>query len=504
MLLGIFCSLLSGLMLIMSYSEGYTWGSFICLIPLLHFLSTHVKVIPKIISIFTFLLLWNLYNYLFIIEFLNSIIGAFSPLVILPLVLLQAIPFLPLILNVRFKYQIFCSSWIILEYAILHSAINTPFSNLGIVASNYPVLFQWMQFTGVLGSSLWILLCNILCLWLIKSMSLLKQKQTSPIPPIAYILLLFTPCFYSAISLYQPNASNDNTFRKVQVLSFNSSESQDSIQTKAIRTLKETECKKHTHYVVMPEFTTRLNNTKVSDAQFTDNLKSLLPSYKNNITFVYSALQEAWGKQQVLAIALDYHGIQQRNKELLVPFAEYEPLAINKLFGYRDIRYPTNYISKKKNPTFKSLYDTYHVSICYEALFENFLKRKLQEPNGLLFVLAKEPFDGNMHYVNAVRLISKTQAITFQKPLIRSSWGGLSLVINSKGKLLAQSANETGSIVTYIQPNIKPSFYTRSKFNVLFYLAILSFLAFTVAELKIRYWPKFIYLRITKHVETKL
>lgn len=504
MLLGIFCSFLSSLMLIMSYSEGYTWCSFICLIPLLYFLSTHVKTISKIISIFTFLLLWNLYNYLFIIEFLNNIIGAFSPLVILPLVLLQAIPFLPLILNVRFKYQIFCSLWIILEYAILHSAINTPFSNLGIVASNYPALFQWLQFTGVLGSSLWILLCNVLCLWLIKSMSLLKQNQISPLPPIAYILLLFTPCFYSAISLYQPNINNDLSYRKVQVLSFSSSESQDSIQTKVIRTLKESECKKHTHYVVMPEFTTNLNNTKVSDAQFTGHLKSLLTSYKNNITFVYSASQEAWGKQQVLAIALDYQGIQQRNKEFLVPFAEYEPIAIKRLFEYKDIRYPTNYISKKENPTFKSLYDTYHVSICYEALFENFLKRKLQEPNGLIFVLAKEPFDGNMHYVNVVRLISKTQAITFQKPLIRSSWGGLSLVINSEGKFLAQSANKTGLIATYIQPNIKPSFYTRSKFNVLFFLAILSFLAFTIVEFKIKCWPKIRCIRSTKDIETKL
>ncbi|MFP4557694.1 MAG: hypothetical protein ACLFNU_12570 [Bacteroidales bacterium] len=335
-------------------------------------------------------------------------------------------------------------------------------------------------------------------------MSRLKQKQISLLPPIAYILLLFTPCLYSAISLYQPNTSNYHTCRKVQVLSFSSCESQDSIQAKAIHTLKETECKKHAHYVVMPEFTTSLNNTKVTDAQFTGQLKSLLPSYKNNITFLYSALQEAWGKQQVLAIALDYQGIQQRNKELLVPFAEYEPIVINRFFGHRAIRYPANYISKKKNPTFKSLYDTYHVSICYEALFENFLKRKLQKPIGLIFVLAKEPFNGNMHYINIVRLISKTQAITFQKPLIRSSWGGLSLVINSKGKLLAQSLNETGSIVTYIQPNIKPSFYIRSKFNVLFYLAILSFLAFTVAELKIRYWPKFSYFRITKHVETKL
>lgn len=421
MLFGIFCSLLSGLMLIMSYSEGYTWCSFIFLIPLLHFLSTHVRVITKIISIFIFLLLWNFYNYLFLIGFLKNIIGAFAPLVILPLILLQAILFLPLILNVRFKYQIFCSLWIILEYAILHSAINTPFSNLGIVASNYPKLFQWIQFTGVLGSSLWILLCNVLCLWLIKSMSRLKQKQISLLPPIAYILLLFTPCLYSAISLYQPNTSNYHTCRKVQVLSFSSCESQDSIQAKAIHTLKETECKKHAHYVVMPEFTTSLNNTKVTDAQFTGQLKSLLPSYKNNITFLYSALQEAWGKQQVLAIALDYQGIQQRNKELLVPFAEYEPIVINRFFGHRAIRYPANYISKKKNPTFKSLYDTYHVSICYEALFENFLKRKLQKPIGLIFVLAKEPFNGNMHYINIVRLISKTQAITFQKPLIRSS-----------------------------------------------------------------------------------
>ncbi len=75
---------------------------------------------------------------------------------------LQLIPFALYRIESKFSSLLFISSWIAIEYCLLHSELNFPMSLLGLSLASYPSIIQWWEFTGLLGGSLWILIINIL------------------------------------------------------------------------------------------------------------------------------------------------------------------------------------------------------------------------------------------------------------------------------------------------------------------------------------------------------
>ncbi|MEM9859610.1 MAG: hypothetical protein AAF843_19810, partial [Bacteroidota bacterium] len=61
----------------------------------------------------------------------------------------------------KLKYIFFTALWISLEYIQYHWLLSYPFLNLGNALSTKPHWIQFMEYTGVLGGSLWVLVANI-------------------------------------------------------------------------------------------------------------------------------------------------------------------------------------------------------------------------------------------------------------------------------------------------------------------------------------------------------
>lgn len=135
---------------------------FVAIVPL--FLAYHkLPFWSWLLAVFLSLFGWNttttywLYNTLpvgsFFIHIINSII--FS----LPFVVFW---FTKKRFNRTIGYLNFTFAWLSLEYLQLNWDLGYPFMNLGNGLSMYPEIFQWYEFTGALGGSLWILVINIL------------------------------------------------------------------------------------------------------------------------------------------------------------------------------------------------------------------------------------------------------------------------------------------------------------------------------------------------------
>lgn len=178
---------------------------FVAIVPL--FLAYHkLPFWSWLLAVFLTLFGWNtsttywLYNTLpvgsFFVHIINSII--FS----LPFVVFW-------LAEKRFNrsagYLNFAFAWLSLEYLQLNWDLGYSFMNLGNGVSMYPEIFQWYEYTGALGGSLWILVINILaselCLYWIHQHALDVRKLIS-LTAVLLIPLVFSIFRYNT---YQEN-----------------------------------------------------------------------------------------------------------------------------------------------------------------------------------------------------------------------------------------------------------------------------------------------------------
>ena len=59
-------------------------------------------------------------------------------------------------------YTLFIVAWLAYEYLYIGGEISFPWLVLGNGFAHDVKLIQWYEYTGVLGGSLWVLLCNLL------------------------------------------------------------------------------------------------------------------------------------------------------------------------------------------------------------------------------------------------------------------------------------------------------------------------------------------------------
>jgi apolipoprotein N-acyltransferase len=89
----------------------------------------------------------------------------------------------------------FAVSWIAYEYMQYNWEGNFPWLNLGNGFARFPILVQWIEYTGVLGGTAWIFLVSILVFkYLIKpnSKSLLYSVLSYAIPTLISVILFYS------------------------------------------------------------------------------------------------------------------------------------------------------------------------------------------------------------------------------------------------------------------------------------------------------------------------
>ncbi|WP_026473823.1 hypothetical protein [Alkaliflexus imshenetskii] len=473
----IIAGLLSGFILFVSYKTGFSFFSFFFLVPFLAISAFYqTKRVLILLSALSFLITWHALNLQFLFSFSYSFLNRVAPLGIVLFIIVGILPFLFLILNTRYKVALFVCSWGLIEILYMRWDFSSPFSSLGIVLGGSPQLIQWYQFTGVTGGSLWILSINFLLY------NSIDAKVFSN-PQKRCLLWMFLFVFLIPVSLssfFYLFKKEKNEVRNVRVFSFSSSEDEMAIWQRVKLLFDSVDANKYIDYNVLPELIVSLNNQKVESHDNLVYLRELACSSRTNSVYVLGADLFAWQNQQVLAVSIACDKIQQRNKELLVPFGERIPLSgvLSKL-KFINEKNPYPYISSQNgDEVFCQGVDKFHVSVCFESFFENHVARYLNDEVGVIFVIAREPFVYNRHYRDLTLLLTRVQAITFQKDIARSSWIGVSCIVKANGQIINSVYNENQIVESEIDFSKGISFYGKYGVYVNHICLLLLFLVF--------------------------
>ncbi|WP_301190079.1 hypothetical protein [Plebeiibacterium sediminum] len=470
----------SGLMVCASYSLYYL--SFISLVPLLYCFNNKEKInnYKILLATILFLILWNAFNYQFLYSFYIEDVKVYIPVLIGVFTVLELLPFIVLLSNLKFKRVYFICLWILMEYFISQWILKTPFSYLGILLANNASIIHWYNHTGVLGGSLWVIVVNVLITY---EIGVVMRKGFKSFRYLYIIVaVIFLPITISLIISDTPMPTNEA--RKVKIHSYSSVCKIEQIQDRIIESNNDI-ITKGVCYDVFPELVINLNNENPEDNKIIESIiNNNLQYKKDSLITILGANLTTWGKQQVLAVLINDDVVKTRYKDVLVPLGEEIPKMLD---GIKNLDVYKNYLSEtyitpdNNESIFAWHADSIHVSICYESFFEQNLKEKLKDEVGALFVIAREPFLNNYHYKNLTRLLSVCNAIIFNKYLVRSSWCGLSCIIDNRGYVLNEVYNKNDVLESVFYLNKKDTYYLTSRCNpVLVFILLLLFFVIMV------------------------
>ncbi len=346
----------------------------------------------------------------------------------------------------------------------LNWAFRIPFFTLSIPLGTYPKLIQWFQITGILGGSLWLLLINLL---LCDSIVHVLKKQY--LPKLQTILLLpafMLPSFYSLYLYNQTEQSTED--RTVKIINYSLQIEGKSAQERCLNYLQKDTA--DYDYTLFPEMTLRLINEPFNQSRQIQKIKDLSKSKQGS--YVMSANLVSWEQQQVYAFLVNQSTpMQRRYKQVLVPLGEQIPYPkILKKSSLIQTHRSFDYISPQDpNPLFVVNEDKVVVFLCYEAFFENFIKKRMKANPQAIFILAREPFEGNKHYRRYSTRLMQIMAVTVSKYIARSSWGGVSCIIDAKGNIIEQTYSQDQNIKGTIRLNNKVTPFSKMSIFCPFY-----------------------------------
>ena len=420
--------------------------SLVAFVPLLFFLESK-HVYKKIIAYF-FILSWHFVVIFWLLQMdwlkgLEAI--AFNSL----------ITFLPihfyLLLYQKFSHNfrplIFIIFWLLMEYLQHHWFMGFPWLELGNVFGASPIYVQWYAYTGILGGSVWVLVCNFGFKWLWGSIATSCRASSSlrGLTTKIFIVFIFIPMTYSwwACEQQSPPKDLEVIFVQSNLEHYESDSKKIDLLQEAIKPILSAK----TDYLLLPEtfFSSPLWKNQIKETVLYLKLKNLLHLYpKLKIIFganLKTKTTKASKYQEIgiyyelrnVAIQLDSsENLKIKQKAVFVPIEEYVPEFLQFLpFKSDFLSLPTTHQHSLKNKK-----ESIFVGICYEMVNSFFVKEHLQKTDKVMLMLSSEAFFegteiGMEQYVNICRL----RAIENQIPLIKSSSKGYAASIDSKGNI---------------------------------------------------------------------
>lgn len=379
-------------------------------------------------------------------------------------------------------YLLFVFSWLVIEYVTLNWELAYPFLIIGNGLAKYPIFFQWYEYTGVLGGSLWLITANV---FLTELLSISKKRWLFGIYtswiflPIALSLLIYKnylePSKTVSISSLQTNLDcyNEKYVRETdwvieQHVSLSRSSSND------------------VDFILWPE--TAITNGGLKN-DFNRNpsllkIKSLLGNAKSTIlsgaifykdhglnydkeseVFYYPPLNTYLTvHNSVIAFYGNSPIALLRTKEKLVPFEERIPYprmfnwisnTIGKLGGFKfSIANDGIEMISKNGYKVTSL-------ICYEILFGEFLAKMSQKGVNVFFLHLNEGWYQNEVGAKQFLYYTSLRSVETRRSIARSSNYGYSALINQKGEIehSLNSIDVSGVVSGNLSINKKITFY---------------------------------------------
>ena len=381
----------------------------------------------------------------------------------------------------------FVLTWLALEYLQLNWELAYPFLNLGNGLAMYPQIFQWYEYTGSLGGSLWILLINIL---ISEFVFLLRSKKSSSIRLSAsLVLIVIAPV---AFSLYK-----FKTFREygktvsVAIINpaidcYNEKYTTDMnwLLDKYLAQSKEF---KDPDFILWPEtaipdagLSDELNSNpyleKIRDGLFDKHVSLLVTGAiiykkhgdnpKDKLGKIYYPPLNEYLSTHNSAIEIKRSTPIRivRSKKILVPFEETIPYpyllswvrqATGTLGGFTFSRLSEG-IGYVENNEVKAT-----PLICYEILFGDEVSL-LSLQNNMFFLLLNEGWYKSETGASQFLYYSCLRAVETRRSIARSSNMGISAMINQRGEIIKRTGNinEPGIIEGSLSTGHTNTFYS--------------------------------------------
>lgn len=507
----------------------YEWGSglflFIALIPLMfveEYVGSDAKKSGKQIYLYASLslLLWNLITTWWIRN--ASVEGMLAA--VLVSTFYMAIPFwLYSIMKKQWGRHIGYASlvifWMAFEFAYNHGEIAWPWLTLGNGFMFNTSLVQWYEYTGIFGGSLWVLLVNILCFEVIRSLIRGRSFREYRVLLISVLLLFILPVLVSVVMYRTYNEVEDP--REIVVVQPNIdayvkfAEMPQIEQTKIQINQAARLTRESTDYVVAPEtsiygrfWIDRLE--RVKDIQMIREFRDSFPKLKYIVGIYcyerYNSVHEATRTARPMgrtgyyfdthnsAIQLDstsyipiYHksmlvtGVEKMPYTWLMKPLEKLTLKLGGIFRSHGIQ--------EEREVFEASDDDARIApvICYESVFGEFVGDYIRKGANIIFVITNDGWWGDTPGHRQHNALSCLRAIETRRSIARSANTGISSFIDQKGDILQELTWwKRGALRDNLNLNDKLTFYVKHGDYLgrfMFYLAILTLIALTGSKI---------------------
>lgn len=491
-------SIFTGLLLSLAWPvDGFFQLIFIAWVPLL-WLETDLKTEnkPRITFLFYSLLSMLIWNVLTTWWIKNaSFGGALMAIVANSLLMASVLYFFHIVKTnkgERYGYFSLIAFWMSFEYIHLRWDITWPWLNLGNVFANKIELIQWYEYTGTFGGTLWVLICNLLILKLVK-FKVSGKPVRSTIISLALILLF--PMLYSLMLFHQYKEEQ----RPVNVVivqpnidPYNEKFSGLTSTQQLIKLIELTNGKldQKTNYLVGPEtalveylWEDRLNES--SDLKYLDSLLHVYPNL--NILIGASTLKVFMPGEQLSATArkfgnteqyydsyntalqLDHKGnIQIYHKSKLVPGVEKMPWPA--VFKYIekfaiDLGGISGSLGMQEEREAFFTNDRKYAAgpiVCYESVYGEYVGEYVKKGANFLSIITNDGWWGDTPGYKQHLKYGAIRAVETRRSIVRAANTGISCIINQRGEISNTTSWWTDdAIKATINVNDKITLYTR-------------------------------------------
>lgn len=473
---------------------------FFAFVPLFYLLESGKRYKTNhLFNIAIFFMVWVLISLFWLFKAASSI-GIVATIVYLIPLLLILSPFtiIQRKLGTNIAYVYFMLAWLSFEYLSARWDLGSPFLSLGYSLAPIPQLYQWYEYTGVIGGTLWILTCNFIIYRLISSIAEKKKIKNWIVATVSIL------CVPSIISLVIFNTTNiEGKQREVVVIHPNTDNFNEKYAANLYDLIKQytdltnEKVNGETKLVVWPEtaitnggWISKLNEFPVYDSinlyleNASDDMELLSGAIcfefvekhsreairndaPNNASFKYSDYFKGYFKTFNAAISLNWtndNRIHLGAKQKLVPFQERTP--------YPQFLRFTHKLAKPLGKDFQfSVLPDKHLRnnkwetaplICYESAFGRYTSKYVLNGAKLIAVLLNEGWYKSMQASKQFLFISCVRAVENRRYVVRSSNGGISGFIDFKGKPFQSfSKNEATALRSKVTLSDKTTFYAK-------------------------------------------
>lgn len=384
-------------------------------------------------------------------------------------------------------YTVLVAAWVATEYWYLEGEVSWPWLLLGNGFSHDVWAVQWYEWCGVLGGSVWVLVCNLLIFEALRSRTpirMLKAVLGVVVPLVVSLVLYFSydePTERVQVSILQPNVDAYEKF-----------DGDTDRQIDNIFSLLN-EVPAESDFVLLPEtavpgywWEPTLGEQIEGDeaevwSRLRDTLRHRLPNTMlvtgANTRRYYPAGAEsrtarplwnpAFGSYDIFnaAIGLDTTRTLIHHKGRLVIGVEKTPLWIFDVLDFLviDLGGVVGQIGEGKHG---SAFDHRGVkigpAICYEGVYGNFYGDHVRRGASLMAILSNDGWWGDTPGYKHLFTLSRLRAIEHRRSVARSANTGRSGFINGRGDVSSTLGwEERGVLTEKVALNHRVTFYTR-------------------------------------------